>query len=201
MKKFISPCLETMLYENDKIQNLDYHQKRFDETRRVLFGDSSNISLDRYIIPPKNRRLKIRVIYNKTILKVEYQNIQIKDFRHFVLVQSSMVYDFKYEKRDEINLLKKSFCKYDDIILCDKGMLKDTSIANIAVKLNNAWYTPEKPLLRGTARERLLDKGFLKKADLDINDLKKSSNFAIMNALIGFKEVNKGVFDVASSFE
>lgn len=201
MKKFISPCVETILYDNGKIQNLDYHQKRFDRTRRILYNDTSNISLDKYIIPSINRKIKIRVIYDKSILKIEYQNIQIKEFRDFVLVQSKLVYDFKYEKRDEINLLKKKFCKYDDIILCDEGILKDTSIANIAVKLNNTWYTPKKPLLRGTTRERLLDKGFLKEAELNIKDLKKSSNFAIMNALIGFKEINKGVFDAASNFE
>ncbi len=201
MKRYISPCLETILCVNGNIKSLRYHQRRFDKTRRLLYGDTSDISLDRYLNPPIDQNTKIRVIYNQDILKVEYHKVSPRNCKSFCLVESDLVYDFKYEKRDEIEILKKSFPMHDDIIIYSAGLLKDTSIANIAIQIKDVWYTPAKPLLEGTVRQRLIDDGFLKTADLSIDDLKNSSNFAIMNAIIGFKEIEKGVFDVASGIE
>ncbi|MCF6174088.1 MAG: aminotransferase class IV [Campylobacteraceae bacterium] len=194
MKKFISPCLETILCVDNKILHLEYHQKRFNYTRKILYGDNNDIDLNSFIKPPKNKKQKIRIIYDKTILKVEYQDLIYKNYKNFILIESNLDYSFKYEKRDDINFLKNRFHSYDDIIIYNKGFIKDTSIANIALKLKNIWYTPKTPLLKGTTRERLLNNGFLKIANIDIDDLKKSSSFAIMNAIIGFKEIDKGVF-------
>lgn len=81
--------------------------------------------------------------------------------------------------------IKRDGC--DDVIFLKDGLLTDTSIANIALYIDGVWLTPQKPLLQGTTRARLLEKKFLKEEKLTINSLKIAQKFAIMNALMGFK--------------
>ena len=54
----------------------------------------------------------------------------------------------------------------DDILIVKNGLLTDTSIANIALYDGNDWYTPLHPLLKGTKRAELLDKGVLKEKEI-----------------------------------
>ena len=56
----------------------------------------------------------------------------------------------------------------DDILIVKNGLLTDTSIANIALYDGNDWYTPLHPLLKGTKRAELLDKGVLKEKEIKI---------------------------------
>ena len=69
-------------------------------------------------------------------------------------------------------------------------LITDTSIANIALYIENQWFTPKKPLLKGTTRARLIYEEFLTEKDLTVEDLKKSTKFAVMNAMVDFKILN-----------
>jgi 4-amino-4-deoxychorismate lyase len=53
--------------------------------------------------------------------------------------------------------------------------------------------TPSTPLLEGTTRARLLDEGFLSAACLTPKDIQKADKIAIMNAMVGFVEVENGI--------
>lgn len=69
----------------------------------------------------------------------------------------------------------------------------DTTIANIALYIENQWLTPQVPLLHGTTRARLLDEGFLSPAPLTPNHLADATKIAVMNAMIGFVEIENGI--------
>jgi 4-amino-4-deoxychorismate lyase len=78
----------------------------------------------------------------------------------------------------------------DDIIVIKNGILTDTSIANIAYKINEIWYTPKTPLLNGTTRQRYLDNGIIHEKDIGINDIHKIEEFAILNAMLDFEIID-----------
>ena len=82
----------------------------------------------------------------------------------------------------------------DVLIVSPEGRLKDTSVANIALKIDGAWWTPSEPLLPGTMREKLLYEGRVKERDLKITDLKQADSLALMNAMIGFRELEDPAF-------
>ncbi|HEX5330706.1 aminotransferase class IV, partial [Sulfuricurvum sp.] len=71
--------------------------------------------------------------------------------------------------------------------------LRDTTIANIALLIEGRWFTPESPLLEGTTRARLIEEGFLTAASLTPKDIEKATKIALMNAMVGFVEVENGI--------
>lgn len=104
-----------------------------------------------------------------------------------------MHYPLKYTHRDELNALFELRGTCDDVLIVKHGLLKDTTIANIALKINGQWITPQTPLLYGTTRARLIDEGFLKPAILTPNDIPHAQKVAIMNAMVGFVEIENGI--------
>jgi len=184
-------CIETIKIQNGSISNIEYHNERFNRTQRELYNLVQNIQLQNYITPPNDNVLyRCRIRYAKEIEKIEYIPYRPKEQRHFIVVESDIEYNYKYTNREAFDQLKALHSAYDDIIIAKDGMLCDTTIANIAFFDGKSWYTPQNPLLKGTMRAFLLDKGYLKEKDIIIDDIKNYRGFAIMNAMIGFKVVN-----------
>jgi 4-amino-4-deoxychorismate lyase len=177
------PCFETIKVENSKLKNLEFHQKRVDFTRQKFFGYEDKLDLAKLSFDIQNGALKVE--YEKDFLKTTCRELKPRNFRRFKVLNSEIRYDFKYVDRKNLDALHVD--GYDDIIITKNGLLKDTSIANIALFIKDTWFTPRTPLLNGTTRDRLIRNGFLKTKDLYIDDLKKAKHFAIMNALLDFK--------------
>ena len=99
-------------------------------------------------------------------------------------------YKFKYENRDSLNFLYTKKDIADEIIIIKNNLVTDTTIANIAVFIDNQWYTPKYPLLAGTTRQRYLDNGILKEKNIDLHTFKKAEKFALLNAMIDFDVID-----------
>lgn len=185
--KSTSLAFETIKAIDGVLQHIRYHQERFELTRKVLFNASNPLVLASLLSPPKGFTCRVRVSYAKEIEKVEYIPYEPREIRTFQLVESTVQYPYKLCNRSAITQLLNETS--DDIIITQQGVLKDTSTANIALQLEGIWYTPQKPLLKGTLRQRLLESHTLHVKNLTTGDIKKAEKFAIMNALIGFKIV------------
>jgi 4-amino-4-deoxychorismate lyase len=112
------------------------------------------------------------------------------------MVETSLNYPYKYADRTSLDTLLRNASHTDDILIIQDGAVTDTAIANIAFFDGVAWYTPKKPLLKGTTRQRLIDKGFLIPKDVYIEDLSHYTHVALMNAMLGFKILkNITIFD------
>ena len=180
--------LETIKIQNQKVYNIEYHNKRLNLSRYKLFGVSSSIDLNSYInIQNDNKLYRCRILYDRDIIKIEYIPYTPKNQQNFIIIDSDIEYDYKFSNRDELNILKENYSKYDDIIISQNGLLKDTTIANIAFLDNGIWITPMKPLLYGTMRAKMIDDNMLVARDINIREINKYSGFAIMNAMVGFK--------------
>ena len=69
-------------------------------------------------------------------------------------------------------------------IIVRRGLLTDTSIANIALFDGKDWFTPKLPLLRGTCRTALIDNGIIKEKDIRPEELSSYSFVRLFNAMI-----------------
>lgn len=95
-------------------------------------------------------------------------------------------YNYKYADRkvlEELFLQKETA---DDVLMMRKGWLLDTSIANIAFKKNDRWYTPSIPLLAGTTWKRMITEGNVIPRTIHSGDLNTFDGFILMNAMMGF---------------
>ncbi len=74
----------------------------------------------------------------------------------------------------------------DDVLLVnDHGELTESTVANIAVKLGETWFTPpvEAGLLAGVYRRVLLDKGRLVERPIKVTDLGECDGLALLNSV------------------
>lgn len=179
---------------NGKPSNLPYHQARMERTIRHFFPNlalNAMPSLQNLITPNENMSLvKARVVYGADGVElIEYAPYSMRPIRSLQVVYDDTIsYSYKSCDRSQLNALaaKKGDC--DEIIIVKNNLLTDTSFTNIAIFDGNYWLTPRQPLLLGTRRASLLDQGFIKEADITVDDLKRAERIRLFNAMIDFGE-------------
>jgi len=180
---------ETIKCDDKEIFNLDFHNSR------VAATIGKNIDLNEYIYPINSKLLKCKVIYNDDeILDVSYTEYKKKEIKSLKIIYDDKIeYSKKYLNREELDRLYEKKQKADEIIIIKNGLVSDTSIANIAIYDGTNWYTPKKPLLNGTSRQRHLKLQNIIEKDLSVADLKSAKKIALMNAMIDFDILHKHI--------
>ncbi|WP_324172307.1 aminotransferase class IV [Sulfurimonas sp.] len=171
--------------------HLDYHQKRYESVLKS-FGIYVFHNLDCYLKPPLSGIYKCRVVYNENILEVSYLLYKKREIKSLKLVYyDNIEYFQKSASREKLNYLFNLRQNSDDILIVKNKLISDTTIANVAFLKDGLWFTPSKPLLNGTTRQRLLDEGKLKETNIRVDDLKQYSKIALLNAMIDFDIIQK----------
>ena len=182
--------LETIRIEKGQALHLPYHNQRFNQSRKALFSLHESVDLGSLLAPPNQGLYRCRVLYDKEIRKIEYHPYHPKAIKRISLAELSIDYSYKYADRSHFEALLLASPESDDVLITRNGQLTDSTIANIALLKNGKWITPDKPLLKGTTRKRLIDKGFLSVGTLQKEEIYNCDGFALMNAMIGFKILN-----------
>jgi 4-amino-4-deoxychorismate lyase len=183
----LSLLLETIKIKEGQPENLFYHQRRFDKSRRELFDQKDKIDLVSFIKAPSKGLYRCRIVYDTTIHSVEYIPYIPKEINTLKIITSTINYAYKYADREALNTLLQQAQNCDEIIIEKEGYLTDTTISNIAFYDGKKWYTPAHPLLKGTMRAKLLEEGFLHKRALRKEEIKNYHQIALMNSMLGFK--------------
>jgi 4-amino-4-deoxychorismate lyase len=180
--------IETVKIENHESQHIEWHNKRLNETRRHFFGLLPYIDLNDILSIPADlteSTCKCRILYNKTILSVEYEPYAPKPVHSLRLIEANhLSYDFKWKDRKALEQLLAKRGDADDILIIKNGFITDTSFSNIILLHENTWYTPSTCLLNGTCRQRLLAKGYIKEAIVREKDLNDYSEVRLINAML-----------------
>ena len=174
--------LETIKALDGKLYHLEYHQLRLEKT----LGMGTHV-LEELVKPPLDGLYRCRVVYNEEDIDIEYIKYTKRQVQKLkLLYDDTIVYDKKYEDRDELNTLFSKREKADDILIIKNTLICDTSIANIAFFDGEKWLTPKTPLLEGVTRKRLLESGKLVLKDIRVKDIKRYKKVALMNAMVDF---------------
>lgn len=183
--------IETIRLEDGVPQHLEYHQERMRATYRAHFHTGEAPDL-RALLPTSCPIgcVKWRVVYGRELREssVEpYAPRHIATLR--LVIDDEIDYAYKRLDRTRLNLRYAQRGAADDVIIVRRGLLTDTSIANIALGDGKHWFTPAEPLLKGTARERLISEGLLTPSVLTPADLLRYPSVVLFNALISFGTV------------
>ncbi len=186
----MSLFLETIKIINGKRMYLDGHSARMNKTRKDLFKVSDTIDLKKIINVPQEFALglvKCRVIYGRDIENIEFSDYEFRNPRTFRLVfDEEIIYNYKSTDRERLNFLFSQRKEADDILIVKNGLITDTYYANVVMKKDGRWYTPAKPLLEGTARERYIQNGKIVPADISPDELFQYGEIKIINAMTGW---------------
>ncbi len=183
--------LETIRCENGRLQNLRHHQQRLERSQRQVLGLRKFLTLEDITVPPEARSglYKCRVLYREEWEKVEFLPYSIRPVRSLRLMPAEgLSYDFKYAAREAIQQLFEKRAGADDVLFTRKGLITDTSYANVALFDGRRWYTPRQPLLAGTRRAALIAAGKLALADISATGLAAFKELRLINAMMGLEE-------------
>jgi 4-amino-4-deoxychorismate lyase len=185
--------LETIRCVDGEALHLTYHQMRLNQSLQSL-GIKANYDLNTLVIPPDTYLYRCRFLYDANGYEIEFHPYVPKQITSLKLITcDTLEYSLKYANRESLNELFKVRGTCDDVLIVKNGYLCDTTIANIALKIEGLWLTPDIPLLMGTTRARLIAEGFITPAPLSTSDIAKATQIAIMNAMVGFVEVENGI--------
>ncbi len=185
--------IETIRCEGGKAFHLPYHQHRLNATLQK-FAFYPHYTLSDRIAPPPKGLYRCRCVYDAHHFSCDYFPYTPKMIQKIGWIADETIdYGVKYADRTPFNDLLHRYSAYDEILIIQNGYLTDTTIANIALYVEGQWLTPHTPLLEGTTRARLVDEGKLFIAPLTPDDLPKATKIALMNAMIGFREMENGI--------
>ena len=77
----------------------------------------------------------------------------------------------------------------DDIIIVKNGLVTDSFAANLLFFNGKDWVTPTTPLLKGTKRQLLLDRGIIIEKEIMEEDVFGFQKVGLINAMIDFEEM------------
>ncbi len=181
--------LETIRIENGRIRNLEYHNRRFNTSRKELFGIREEADLKDLIRatghPLPAGVFRCRVIYRREIERTEFIPHRERPVRSLKLVFADDIdYAYKYADRNRLEALFKERDDCDEILIVRGGLVTDTSTGNIVFRrTDGAWVTPDTPLLNGTMRMCLLEAGRIMESRVRPADLNSFTAARMINCM------------------
>lgn len=178
---------ETIRIENGIPQHLSWHERRMDQAIKEFWPGSIPVKLSGLIhVPPEYFAGTIRcnIHYGPEITDIIFKAYEKRMIRSLKLViYDTIDYHWKFKDRSQLELLfaRRGVC--DDILIVKNGLISDTSMSNIIFYDGLNRITPATPLLKGSCRDRLLEEGWLKEADIRPKDLPKFSGCKLVNAM------------------
>ncbi len=190
--------VESICIKNGRVLNMRYHNRRCHKTRTDIYQATNFINLRKHIDPPTSAGLiKCRITYTETIQKVQYQEYFTPNIASLKAVHSENIeYQYKSTDRQELQQLYQQRSSADDILIVRDGLLTDTYFANIALYKKGNWYTPKTPLLDGTCRARLLEKGRIIARDIKVEDILDYKYITVFNAMIPILDIKLSTLDI-----
>lgn len=192
---------ETICIRDGHPQHLDWHQRRVDATLSRFFASTRPEENTFHLVEilsacsiPATGLYRCKVIYDLNSVSVEFFPYTPRQINSLQLIEMPAGYDYSYKYADR-TVLEKLFSQRrdaDDILITRDSWITDTSIANIAFRKGDRWYTPSIPLLAGTTWKRLVSSGVLIPRPIHQDDLLRFDAFRIFNAMNnwGGKEVS-----------
>ena len=185
--------VESLKLKDGVIQNLEYHQMRMNRSMGVLFPDAEKIDLAKAISFPENCTsgvFKVRVVYGQGIKQIEVESYTFRSIKSLKIIHhESIDYHLKYTDRQILNELLALRENCDDIIVVKNGFVTDSFAANLLFFDGEKWVTPETPLLKGTKRQFLLDRGIIFEKEIREADVFRFQKVGLVNAMIDFEEM------------
>ena len=190
---------ESIKVVDHQYYNLTYHLERMQRTCMALWGreKSTNILIHQLNEQSTKALCKCKVMYDADGHVLEFFQYTKKELHQLLIVNdNSISYEHKYIDRNVFNAAAELRDQHQDIIYAKNGLLTDATYSNIALWNGIEWHTPALPLLKGTKRQSLLDKGQLIEKNISIIGLQAYEKISSINAMLDLEETEVPISQV-----
>lgn len=194
------PLFETLALIDGQVQNLVYHQQRYQNSLSEFYpkqdlkifnlGQIVAFTLSDFIpqgsIETLPTLLRCRIDYNANTYQIRFFPYNKKTYQTFEPVMCDKIdYHLKFANRQMFAELLTQKGSADEIMIIKNGLVTDCSIGNLVFKKNGEWFTPNTPLLQGTQRAKLLAEQKISEREIRLQDIDKYEQICLINALNG----------------
>lgn len=181
----------SLLFETIRIQEgiplyLDWHGERMERSVREFFLDRKHFRQLEITVPEEFSKGLVRcnIIYDQEIREIRFTRYQRRLIRTFRLVSSAAIhYSYKFYERKALEDLYNMRGNADEVIIIKNGLITDTTFSNLIFYDGNRWFTPSRPLLKGTCRERLIAEKTIEEREISPRELHYYCGCRIINAM------------------
>lgn len=187
------PLFETIAIVNDELQQLAWHQQRYEASLAKFYGENvvkvhDLAKIIQISTAPEQTQhspiIRCRVDYNRQDYQVQYFAYQRKTYRTFQpVICDEIEYGLKYADRTYLNQLLQQKGDCDEIMIIKQGKVTDCSIGNLVFRQGEQWFTPDTPLLAGTQRAKLLAENKIQQCPILLEDVANFDEIRLINAL------------------
>lgn len=190
MIKYMYPLFESIKVVDGQLINLEWHQVRMDRSRNKLFASQTRLDLKDHLSVPTGYQkgiVKCRVSYGQNWGPVVYTRYNARIIRNLQQIDCRCFeYNLKYRNRAQLEHIFSLRAGCDEVLITIDGQVTDTSYSNVVCFDGSSWITPDKPLLEGTQRARLLAGGVIKTGKIDISCIANFEKLVLINAMLEF---------------
>ncbi len=183
----IPQFVETIRVVDGVAQNIDLHQRRMDATMAHFAPQANRLTINQSAIVCGDGVWKARIVYTPETGHVTYESAPytLRPLHTLRLLTDDDI-DYKYKSTDRhlLQRLHDACTDADDALIVRRGLVTDTTYANVAIWDGSRWLTPAEPLLRGTRRAALLRNGKIFEADIRASSLTRTTHIMVFNAMI-----------------
>lgn len=193
----MSRFIESICCIDGVAMNLDWHQRRVDHVFCKHFHtDSFRLAEIITDVPPKGT-YKCRLVYHDSPQSLEFLSYTPRSVKSLKVVHSNNVnYAYKYEDRNQINVLLDRRQECEEILIVKNGLITDSSYANVALYNGREWHTPKYPLLEGTKRAQYIQNTLLVPKNIEITSLYRYQKVSLINAMLNLDDVSIGIDEI-----
>lgn len=193
----MSLLFESIKYEEGKLCNLSWHEKRMKASIYKLFGKNKSFNLKKILatqLPTSTKLYKCRLEYDQNgISAIKWEAYKRKNINAILFIKNDEIkYYVKLTDRSCFEKYTKDLPADAEVIFIKNNYLTDSSFSNIALYNGKEWHTPTYPLLKGTARERLLQEGKIISKKIKYEQLHRYKKISFITAL---NDLNQIVFE------
>lgn len=182
------PLFETIAIIDGKIQNLEYHQVRYDNACRYYLNIEPILNFSQIIDVPMEYQqgsVRCKVEYSEKAYQIQFFPYSAKKIEFYQVVPSeNLDYRFKYSDRSIFANLPVS--ENSEVIIINNGKVSDCTIGNLLFSKQGRWFSPQDYLLKGTQLNRLVDEKKVELCEITLENLRDFEQIMLINALNPF---------------
>lgn len=182
--------LETICIINGKVQNIDAHKRRMQETA-FYYGFIAPKLPDIEVLLNdgiKECKVKCRICYHNDISSIKFEKYFPRKIESLKLINASPDYTYKFSDRTVLDDLLRLRNGCDEVLIVRNGLITDTTYSNVVFRKSGQLFTPHHPLLNGTKRQKLIHEGKINEAQIDIDSLRDYDRVWLINALLDIED-------------